>query len=102
MWPSFQDLRGKILLKAKKIGTLEDSFRGIKEDAQTGEVSDEDEVAEIDEDNVHRDSVRRRVMVGQTWNQTVWSVRQAIKSSDKSGSAFQYGNGPFNTLSRLG
>lgn len=69
--PSFQDLRGKILLKAKKIGPLEDSFRGIAEDSQTGEVSDEDESAEIDEDNVHRDSVRRRIMVGQTRNQTV-------------------------------
>lgn len=67
----FQDLRGKILLKAKKIGPLEDSFSGITEDSQTGEVSDEDEVAEIDEDNLHRDSVRRRVMVGQAWNQTI-------------------------------
>lgn len=60
-----QDLRGKILLKAKKIGTLEDSFGSVAEDSQTGEVSDEDEAAEIDEDNLHRDSVRRRVMVGQ-------------------------------------
>ncbi|TNM94347.1 hypothetical protein fugu_002523 [Takifugu bimaculatus] len=60
--PSPEDLRGKILLKAKKIGPLEDSFRGITEDSQTGEVSEEDEVAEIDDDDVHRDSVRRRVM----------------------------------------
>lgn len=58
-------------MKAKKIGQLEDSFRGITEDSQTGEVSDEDEAAEIDQDNVHRDSVRRRVMVGQPRNQTV-------------------------------
>lgn len=57
-------------MKAKKIGPLEDSFRGITEDSQTGEVSDEDEVAAIYEDNVHRDSMRRRVMVGQTRNQT--------------------------------
>lgn len=35
------------------------------EDSLTGEVSDEDEVAEIDEDNLHRESVRLRVKVGQ-------------------------------------
>lgn len=35
------------------------------EDSQTGEVSDEDEVAEIDEDNLHHNSVRRRIKVGQ-------------------------------------
>ena len=31
----------------------------------TTEVSDEDEGAEIDEDNLHRESIRRRVKVGQ-------------------------------------
>lgn len=71
MRPPFQDLRGKILLKAKKIGPLEDSFNGIADDSQTGEVSDENEAAEMDEDNLHPDSVRRRVMVGQTQNQTL-------------------------------
>lgn len=71
MRPPFQDLRGKILLKAKKIGPLEDSFNGIAEDSQTGEVSDENDVAEIDEDNFQPDSMRRRVMVGQARNQTV-------------------------------
>lgn len=75
MRPLFQDLKGKILLKAKKIGPLEDSFNGIAEDSQTGEVSDENDVAEIDEDNLHPDSVRRRVMVGQVPNQTVRSDR---------------------------
>lgn len=35
------------------------------EDSQTGEVSDEDDVTEIDEDNLHRESVRRRFKVGQ-------------------------------------
>lgn len=35
------------------------------EDSMTGEVSDEDEAAEIDEDNLHRESVRRRIKVGQ-------------------------------------
>lgn len=69
--PPFQDLRGKILLKAKKIGPLEDSFNGIAEDSQTGEVSDENDAAEMEEDSLHPDSVRRRVMVGQTPNQTL-------------------------------
>ncbi|XP_069031356.1 1-phosphatidylinositol 4,5-bisphosphate phosphodiesterase delta-4 isoform X1 [Embiotoca jacksoni] len=59
--PSPQDLRGKILVKAKKIGGLEGTFSGMGEDPLTGEVSDEDEAAEIDEDNLHRESVRRRV-----------------------------------------
>ncbi|KAM7365220.1 hypothetical protein PAMP_016166 [Pampus punctatissimus] len=59
--PSPEDLKGKILLKAKKIGGLEESVNGIVEDTLTGEVSDEDEVAEIDEDNLHRESVRRRI-----------------------------------------
>ncbi|KAM3857241.1 1-phosphatidylinositol 4,5-bisphosphate phosphodiesterase delta-4 [Diretmus argenteus] len=58
--PSPEDLKGKILLKAKKIGGLEESFNGTTEDSLTGEVSDEDEAAEIDEDNLHRDSLRRR------------------------------------------
>ncbi|XP_068165237.1 1-phosphatidylinositol 4,5-bisphosphate phosphodiesterase delta-4 isoform X1 [Antennarius striatus] len=63
--PSPEDLKGRILLKAKKIGGLEESFNGIVEDSQSGDVSDEDEVAEIEEDNVHRESVRRRIKVGQ-------------------------------------
>uniref|UniRef100_A0A8D3DVZ8 Phosphoinositide phospholipase C n=1 Tax=Scophthalmus maximus TaxID=52904 RepID=A0A8D3DVZ8_SCOMX len=52
---SCADLKGKILLKAKKIGGLEESFSGT-EDSLTGEPSDEDEVAEIDGDNLHRES----------------------------------------------
>ncbi|XP_056287426.1 1-phosphatidylinositol 4,5-bisphosphate phosphodiesterase delta-4 isoform X2 [Pseudoliparis swirei] len=59
--PSPEDLKWKILLKAKKIGGLEESFNGAGEDSQTGEVSDEDEVAEINEDHLHRESVCRRV-----------------------------------------
>lgn len=65
-----QELKGKILLKAKKIGGLEDSFNGTGEDPLTGEVSEEDEVAEIDEDNLHRESIRRRVKVGVSPMQT--------------------------------
>ncbi|TDG96417.1 hypothetical protein EPR50_G00241560 [Perca flavescens] len=56
--PSPEDLKGKILLKAKKLGGLEESFSGTADDSQTGEVTDDDE-AEMDEDNV-RQSVRHR------------------------------------------
>ncbi|XP_076027712.1 1-phosphatidylinositol 4,5-bisphosphate phosphodiesterase delta-4 [Genypterus blacodes] len=56
--PSPEDLKGKILLKAKKMGGLEDGLSGTGEDSLTGEVSDEDEAAEIDDDNVHRESPR--------------------------------------------
>ncbi|XP_034072783.1 1-phosphatidylinositol 4,5-bisphosphate phosphodiesterase delta-4-like [Gymnodraco acuticeps] len=59
--PSPEDLKGKILLKAKKIGGLEESFNELAEDSQTGELSDEDEVADIEEENQHRESVRRTV-----------------------------------------
>ncbi|KAK5619272.1 1-phosphatidylinositol 4,5-bisphosphate phosphodiesterase delta-4 [Crenichthys baileyi] len=62
--PSPEELKGKILLKAKKIGGLEESFNGTVEDSLTGEVSEEDEVTEIDEDNLYRESIRRRVKVG--------------------------------------
>uniref|UniRef100_A0A8D0ABA0 Phosphoinositide phospholipase C n=1 Tax=Sander lucioperca TaxID=283035 RepID=A0A8D0ABA0_SANLU len=48
--PSPEDLKGKILLKAKKLGGLEESFSGTADDSQTGEVSDDDE-AEMEEDN---------------------------------------------------
>ncbi|XP_072289087.1 1-phosphatidylinositol 4,5-bisphosphate phosphodiesterase delta-4 [Eucyclogobius newberryi] len=60
--PSPQELKGKILVKAKKIGGLEESFCGLVEDPLTAEVSDEEEGAEMDEDSIHRDSLRRRVM----------------------------------------
>uniref|UniRef100_A0A8D0AFE0 Phosphoinositide phospholipase C n=1 Tax=Sander lucioperca TaxID=283035 RepID=A0A8D0AFE0_SANLU len=35
--PSPEDLKGKILLKAKKLGGLEESFSGTADDSQTGE-----------------------------------------------------------------
>lgn len=60
--PSPHDLKGKILVKAKKLGGLEESLCGLSEDSLTAEVSDEEEAAEIDEDGIHRDSLRRRVM----------------------------------------
>ncbi|KAJ8003621.1 hypothetical protein DPEC_G00150240 [Dallia pectoralis] len=57
-FPSPEELKGKILLKGKKIGGLEDRLE--PEDSLTGEVSDEDESAEISEDNLHSNSLRRR------------------------------------------
>ncbi|XP_055361668.1 1-phosphatidylinositol 4,5-bisphosphate phosphodiesterase delta-4-like isoform X2 [Betta splendens] len=59
--PSPEDLKGKILLKAKKIGGLEESFSGMVEDALTGEVSDEEEASEIEKDHLQRESIRHRV-----------------------------------------
>ncbi|KAJ8255466.1 hypothetical protein COCON_G00193300 [Conger conger] len=58
--PSPEELKGKILLKGKKIGSLEDSLNGIGEEPLMGEVSDEDEAADMDEENMRGDSLRRR------------------------------------------
>ncbi|XP_062302907.1 1-phosphatidylinositol 4,5-bisphosphate phosphodiesterase delta-4 isoform X2 [Osmerus eperlanus] len=58
--PSPEELKGKILLKGKKIGGLEGGLNGMAEDSLTGEVSDEDEAADIDEEHLHHDSLRRR------------------------------------------
>uniref|UniRef100_A0A673LP88 Phosphoinositide phospholipase C n=1 Tax=Sinocyclocheilus rhinocerous TaxID=307959 RepID=A0A673LP88_9TELE len=41
--PSPEDLKGKILLKGKKIGGLENSMNGVVDDPLMGEVSDEEE-----------------------------------------------------------
>uniref|UniRef100_A0AAY4D229 Phosphoinositide phospholipase C n=1 Tax=Denticeps clupeoides TaxID=299321 RepID=A0AAY4D229_9TELE len=54
--PSPEDLKGKILLKGKKIGGLEERLNGVEQDSLTVEVSDEDEVADIEEDNHRNDS----------------------------------------------
>uniref|UniRef100_A0A667Z7C5 Phosphoinositide phospholipase C n=1 Tax=Myripristis murdjan TaxID=586833 RepID=A0A667Z7C5_9TELE len=66
--PSPEDLKGKILLKAKKIGGLEETFNGMVEDSLTVEVSDEDDTAEIDEDNLHRGNLRHKPKVDLTTN----------------------------------
>ncbi|XP_046887364.1 1-phosphatidylinositol 4,5-bisphosphate phosphodiesterase delta-4 isoform X2 [Hypomesus transpacificus] len=58
--PSPEELKGKILLKGKKIGGLEGGLNGMAEDSLTGEVSYEDEAADIDEEHLHHDSLRRR------------------------------------------
>lgn len=79
IWTSCQDLKGKILLKAKKIGGLEESFNEMAEDSQTGELSDEDEVADIEEENQHRESVRRTVKVCQKY----WGFINFIRFSNR-------------------
>ncbi|XP_053472865.1 1-phosphatidylinositol 4,5-bisphosphate phosphodiesterase delta-4 isoform X3 [Ictalurus furcatus] len=53
--PSPEDLKGKILLKGKKIGGLEGNLSGVVE-----ELSDEDDPAEIEEENHHNGSIRRK------------------------------------------
>uniref|UniRef100_A0A8C7YKP6 Phosphoinositide phospholipase C n=1 Tax=Oryzias sinensis TaxID=183150 RepID=A0A8C7YKP6_9TELE len=58
--PSPENLKGKILVKAKKIGGLEENIGALVEDSMSGEVSDDDDVAEMEEENLHRDSVRGR------------------------------------------
>ncbi|KAA0712069.1 1-phosphatidylinositol 4,5-bisphosphate phosphodiesterase delta-4 [Triplophysa tibetana] len=58
--PSPEDLKGKILLKGKKIGGLEDKMNGMVDDPLTGEVSDEEEATEIDEEHHRNDSIRHR------------------------------------------
>uniref|UniRef100_A0A671SCD3 Phosphoinositide phospholipase C n=1 Tax=Sinocyclocheilus anshuiensis TaxID=1608454 RepID=A0A671SCD3_9TELE len=55
--PSPEDLKGKILLKGKKIGGLENSMNGVVDDPLMGEVSDEEETAEIDDDHHRNDKM---------------------------------------------
>uniref|UniRef100_A0A671SDP3 Phosphoinositide phospholipase C n=1 Tax=Sinocyclocheilus anshuiensis TaxID=1608454 RepID=A0A671SDP3_9TELE len=45
--PSPEDLKGKILLKGKKIGGLENSMNGVVDDPLMGEVSDEEETQDL-------------------------------------------------------
>nr|XP_055074517.1 1-phosphatidylinositol 4,5-bisphosphate phosphodiesterase delta-4-like [Misgurnus anguillicaudatus] len=58
--PSPEDLKGKILLKGKKIGGLEDKMNGLVGDPLTGEVSEEEEAVEIDDEHHRNDSIRHR------------------------------------------
>ncbi|XP_066543355.1 1-phosphatidylinositol 4,5-bisphosphate phosphodiesterase delta-4 isoform X2 [Amia ocellicauda] len=58
--PSPEELKGKVLLKGKKMGSLEESVNGVAEEHFTGEVSDEDEAADIDEDHLRNDTLRRK------------------------------------------
>ncbi|XP_076841317.1 1-phosphatidylinositol 4,5-bisphosphate phosphodiesterase delta-4 isoform X2 [Brachyhypopomus gauderio] len=58
--PSPEDLKGKVLLKGKKIGGLGVSLSALGEDSLVGDVSEEDDLAEIDEENRHNDTIRRK------------------------------------------
>ncbi|XP_051980370.1 1-phosphatidylinositol 4,5-bisphosphate phosphodiesterase delta-4 [Xyrauchen texanus] len=58
--PSPEDLKGKILLKGKKIGELEGSMNGMVDDPLLGEASDEEENAETDDEHHHNNSMRHR------------------------------------------
>ncbi|RXM99478.1 Cell differentiation protein RCD1-like [Acipenser ruthenus] len=51
--PSPEELKGKVLVKGKKIGSLEECVNGPGEE-HVGEVSDEDEAADIDDDSTRR------------------------------------------------
>ncbi|KAG2459013.1 PLCD4 phosphodiesterase, partial [Polypterus senegalus] len=58
--PSPEELKGKILLKGKKIGGLEDCMQEHTDDTFSGEVSDEDEAAEMDEEHLRNDILRKK------------------------------------------
>ncbi|GCC41508.1 hypothetical protein chiPu_0025111, partial [Chiloscyllium punctatum] len=52
-------LKWKVLVKGKRIGQLEDYLDGQGEDHDTGEVTDEDEAAEVDDENI-KNEVKRK------------------------------------------
>eukprot|EP00061_Rhincodon_typus_P006207 g26595.t1 len=58
---SFQnlELKWKVLVKGKRIGKLADCLNGQGEDHDTGEVTDEDEAAEMDDENI-RNEVKKK------------------------------------------
>lgn len=63
-----QDLKGKILLKGKKIGGLEENLGGVVEDSLGPEMSDDDELAEIEGENHRNNSIRRKNKVNNNNN----------------------------------
>ncbi|XP_078408839.1 1-phosphatidylinositol 4,5-bisphosphate phosphodiesterase delta-4-like isoform X2 [Cetorhinus maximus] len=58
-FPSPEELKWKVLVKGKRIDKLEDCLNGQGEDHYTGEVTDEDEAAEIDDENI-KNEVKRK------------------------------------------
>uniref|UniRef100_A0A8C5PMH9 Phosphoinositide phospholipase C n=1 Tax=Leptobrachium leishanense TaxID=445787 RepID=A0A8C5PMH9_9ANUR len=56
--PSPEELRGRILLKGKKIGGLEDHVEEQQEDSTMGEATDEEDNAEMEEEN-HRNEDKK-------------------------------------------
>ncbi|XP_071978410.1 1-phosphatidylinositol 4,5-bisphosphate phosphodiesterase delta-4 isoform X1 [Engystomops pustulosus] len=57
--PSPEELRGKIILKGKKIGRLEDSLAEPSEDPSMGEISEEEDGGEVDEENIRNEDKKR-------------------------------------------
>ncbi|XP_063067811.1 1-phosphatidylinositol 4,5-bisphosphate phosphodiesterase delta-4 [Engraulis encrasicolus] len=58
-FPSPEDLKGKILLKGKKIGGLEESMGMVVEEMLPGDVTDEDDSGDMEDDNQHHENMRR-------------------------------------------
>ncbi|KAG8544855.1 hypothetical protein GDO81_021721 [Engystomops pustulosus] len=54
-----RELRGKIILKGKKIGRLEDSLAEPSEDPSMGEISEEEDGGEVDEENIRNEDKKR-------------------------------------------
>ncbi|KAM3916784.1 1-phosphatidylinositol 4,5-bisphosphate phosphodiesterase delta-4 isoform 1-T2 [Leptodactylus fuscus] len=57
--PSPEELRGKIILKGKKIGSLEDCLGEPSEDPEVAEISDEEDGGDVDEENSRNDDKKR-------------------------------------------
>ncbi|XP_063789973.1 1-phosphatidylinositol 4,5-bisphosphate phosphodiesterase delta-4 isoform X1 [Pseudophryne corroboree] len=57
--PSPEELRGKIILKGKKIGRLQDCSEERPEDSYLGEISEEDDGGEMDEENIRNEDKKR-------------------------------------------
>ncbi|XP_063789979.1 1-phosphatidylinositol 4,5-bisphosphate phosphodiesterase delta-4 isoform X2 [Pseudophryne corroboree] len=56
---AFRELRGKIILKGKKIGRLQDCSEERPEDSYLGEISEEDDGGEMDEENIRNEDKKR-------------------------------------------
>ncbi|XP_078085245.1 1-phosphatidylinositol 4,5-bisphosphate phosphodiesterase delta-4-like [Mustelus asterias] len=57
--PSPEELKRKVLVKGKRIGKLEECLNGQGEDHDTAEVTDEDEAAEMDDENIKNEMKRK-------------------------------------------
>ncbi|XP_029460968.1 1-phosphatidylinositol 4,5-bisphosphate phosphodiesterase delta-4 [Rhinatrema bivittatum] len=57
--PSPEELKGKILLKGKKIGSLEVCLNGRQEDSYTGEVSEDEDGTEFEEETLRNEGKRK-------------------------------------------
>ncbi|XP_040297205.1 1-phosphatidylinositol 4,5-bisphosphate phosphodiesterase delta-4 isoform X5 [Bufo bufo] len=57
--PSPEELRGKIIIKGKKIGRLEDSLGEPSEESYMGEISEEEDGGDVDEENIRGEDKKR-------------------------------------------